>query len=331
MFGILGLRNILSVFLQVSKYNENEKKNKLLIIELDELKKQIKHTKQEINTIDNIKKFQWLSIESIKKLSQEQTELEKVLARAITEHDDVLLPKMRYVHCETHLKDIVYPDEFILLIEKLYNLSMSFSNAEDLKYDKINKAGRKITKGGWFPESDFYNISPCSKVIIPENIIEWFNTFDEFLRDCRSGYIHLTEFGYEPEKQVPYRLCDYTCELTFDWYYDLPGIFIFKEQLMMLIEECDTLKLHYEETKIMLEDYLKETLFKEIDIKAICAKIIEEPRDKRGNIRRLYDNKTICPTDMHKIAICIFLSSESTAEYELKLSMEPPARYRSGW
>ena len=264
--------------------------------------------------------------------TKDKSELKKILSDLDEEYRSISSQLInRTIYCDEEFLTLYeYSSEFKQHICKVNSLEREFKIIKDKKSSMIRQALENITNGGWFQRNDF----KIDGVIDETKIIYWFSkTIPKFLNDCDNGDVHLVEFGTTPDKLVPMALYDLTGILTFEWYKKRDEIEGFKQELFSLFEEHVRLETIVRQAKTECESFLVSTYFSDENIDDIIVDVnASKLRDKADVIRKYYDNSSICPSVMHKIALAILIDPCAHEIYELKQSIVPPRiRYGYGW
>ena len=235
------------------------------------------------------RKYNGLSKESLEYnvLKSEECELRQELLKICNEEIEL------NAHCPAWLES-VDSDDFLMseLISKLFSNSQTLKISENELYKYAEDIFGKITKGGYFQEESLLRYgNPCI-----EKLTKWFTESDDL-------------YEFEKDDTIPTRLNYDGQLLSFPWYKEKDEIISCGEELVRLktiVENNKTLVLGSVNDLII---HIKDTYFSTVDIFTIATEIndVYDIFEKKNRLDSLYRDCVLCPTDMHKVLLSLFV------------------------
>lgn len=188
----------------------------------------------------------------------------------------------------------------------------------------VVKSLRKITEGGYFQDKRFTTDGRYTSdggVVDVDKIMKWFDEFPDYLEEWIEED-DLYECGYE--NPMPTRMGFEWQLLSFPWYRKREQIPAYGNQLFRLQDYIKALKQVLARTIGNLYQHIKDTYFPSIDIQTIASDIFEvkSRNEKEKSLKSLYNDKDLCPSDMHKLCLSIIVDPSGWISSVLIESME---------
>jgi hypothetical protein len=245
--------------------------------------------------------------------------------------------ELSYVRAERHKLDTHCPDwiahvkvevgeinPMSRIIKDLFRNMHTLRSAKTDLDSLVVKSLRKITEGGYFQDKRFTTDGRYTSdggVVDVDKIMKWFDEFPDYLEEWIEED-DLYECGYE--NPMPTRMGFEWQLLSFPWYRKREQIPAYGNQLFRLQDYIKALKQVLARTIGNLYQHIKDTYFPSIDIQTIASDIFEvkSRNEKEKSLRSLYNDKDLCPSDMHKLCLSIIVDPSGWISSVLIESME---------